>query len=89
MGKMLKGFAPVLVFVVGMILILLATIFFPAINSTVSTTQSSISSIESNYWGLHNVLSSVRTILLVMGVGIILVDVAVIWLKKRNNSNRY
>jgi len=84
MDGMKKWLAPIGIFAVGMIGILVVTIFFPSIGTQTSTAVSNISGSEmSAFTGLHWGLTSIRLIIYFGLFAAVLVLVAVAWLKRK------
>ena len=79
-----KFLAPLAIFVVGMIGILVVTVFFPAIGNSQSAASSDISSAEmSSFSGLSWALTSTRLIIFcALLIGVLFV-VAIVWLKRK------
>ncbi len=78
-----RWLSPILVFCFGMILILLSFIVYPNINDAMVGLQEATSSYSANYWGFGWITSSARLLLFLFGLGIIMVDMAVVWLKRK------
>lgn len=84
MNGIKKFLAPLGIFVVGMLGILLLVVFFPAVGTTQSAAVGEISSAEmSSFWGLNWALVSTRMIIFgIFLVGTLFI-VAIVWLKRK------
>ncbi len=83
MSVIFKWLAPLWAFIVGFLCLLVATVFFPAINTAATNLQADTAAYSSYYPGFTWVASSTRIIIFVFGVFLILLNVAIIWLKRR------
>lgn len=83
MGSILKWFIPLGVFVVGMVLLLLSTLFYGDINTNMVSLQSATSAYSSNYFGFSAITGSSRIVLFTMGLLLVLIDVGIVWLRMR------
>ncbi len=82
---MKQFFAPLVAFVVGMILILASFLFMPAVDTATATLAANTTAIAANYWGWSWLMTAgvTRLLLFVIGFGIIIIDVGIIWLKSK------
>ena len=79
-----KFLLPVAVFGIGMVAILVVTIFFPSIGTQTSTAIANISGSEmSAFTGLHWGLTSIRLIIFFGLMAGVLIVVAMVWLKRK------
>lgn len=80
---MIKWLAPLWAFIIGMVLLLCSTIFYPGISTALTGLDAQTSSYQSHYWGLTWAIGSGRLLLFIIGLLVILFDVAYIWYKRR------
>ena len=71
---MKKFLAPLGVFFAGMVLLLISTIFNPAIGNAVAATQAQIGDKSATFWGLDWALNSERLIIFIIGIALVLLD---------------
>jgi hypothetical protein len=84
LGKIWKWLAPIGIFVLGFLGLLFFLIFTPTINSTASLAESEIpTSVVSAFWGLDWSFKSVMMLLFGFIVFVILIGVAVAWIKRK------
>ena len=77
--------APLTTFVIGMGLLLIATIFFPSIGEVSDSLGVAIAPTIHNYWGLYWAVHSTRFLLYLGGFLFILVSVGIVWIRSRRN----
>jgi hypothetical protein len=84
MSRLVKWLAPLTIFVVGMITILILTIFFPAIGSTQDSAISTIGPSQmSAFTGLSWAMTSIRLLLFIGLIFVVLITLAIVWLRRK------
>ncbi len=79
-----KFFAPFTTFVMGMFLVLMSLVMFPALGTAVADTKVATSNISGNYWGLVWAFDSARLWVFGIGLGFVLFSVAQKWLSHKS-----
>ena len=84
MSRLMKWLAPLTIFVVGMITILILTIFFPAIGSTQDSAISAIGPSQmSTFTGLSWAMTNTRLLLFIGLIFVVLIILAIVWLRRK------
>jgi hypothetical protein len=81
---MWQFFSPLKIFIMGMVCTLLATIFFPGINTASTQAASDISGYASHYWALSAILTSTRLVIFIMCFMITLFLTGLAWYKRKS-----
>ncbi len=79
-----KYLSPLWTFIVGMVMSLLITIFFPSIKTAQDGLAANAAVQTGAYWGLQEVVTSTRLVIFVVCFFITLLLTATVWLKRRD-----
>lgn len=80
----MKYFKPLLVFVIISLLTLGLTVFLPAVNTATQALSSNPAVSSGHYWGLTNVVTGTRMIIMIIGFGMALALAAITYLKNKD-----
>jgi small basic protein len=83
MSTIIKYMGPLWTFIIGMVLTLLMTIFFPAIFTSQQALASNAAVSSGAYWGLQEAITSTRLIIFLAGFFITLFLTATVWIKRK------
>lgn len=83
MSSILKYLGPLLIFIIGMVLTLLLTIFFPTIFQAQQSLSSNAAVSSGAYWGLRESITSTRLIIFIACLFITLFMTAKAWLARK------
>jgi hypothetical protein len=78
-----KFLAPLGIFIAGMVLLLVATVFNPAIGNAVATTQAQIGGKSATFWGLDWAMNSERLLIFIISIALVLLSIFTAWLKRK------
>ncbi len=74
---------PLGIFVVGMILLAISTIFYPDINNAATALQAETENISSNFWAFDWAVGNTRFVLFITGFFCVVISAGWAWLKRR------